>query len=252
MWSIHIETTMIKGIYRNASAMVHRLKEQESIANNIANASTPGYKKDSVFVQELSKAQRGSIPRKSDWEAPMIDQVYTDFGQGSFDQTGSQLDVAIEGEGFFVVKTEQGVEVLMRGGSFTRDQQGFLTSSRNDLVQGDGGPIQLPVGDVSIADDGVIAVDGTVVGKLKIAMIENINDLQKLGGGKFQIPENVELSAAVRFVVRQGYLESSNVNVITQMVDMISSYRNYEADANSLKTQDQSLGKLISEVGRAI
>ena len=243
---------MIKGIYRNASAMVHRLKEQESIANNIANASTPGYKKDSVFVQELSKVQQKLTPRKSDWQTPMIDQVYTDFSQGSFDQTGASLDVAIEGDGFFVVQTEQGVEALMRGGSFTRDQQGFLTSSYNDIVQGDGGPIQLPVGDIAIADDGVITVDGNVVGRFKVATIENLNDLKKIGGGKFQVPENVELSAAARFVIRQGYLESSNVNVITQMVEMISSYRNYEADANSLKTQDQSLGKLISEVGRAL
>lgn len=232
--------------------MVHRLKEQESIANNIANASTPGYKKDSVFVKELSKVQQKSIPRKSDWQTPMIDQVYTDFGQGSFDQTGASLDVAIEGEGFFVVQTEQGVEALMRGGSFMRDQQGFLTNSYNDIVQGDGGPIQLPVGDVAISDDGVIAVNGNVVGRLKVSTIENLSDLKKIGGGKFQIPENVELTAAVRFVIRQGYLESSNVNVITQMVEMISSYRNYEADANSLKTQDQSLGKLISEVGRAL
>ena len=241
---------MIKGIYRNASAMIHRLKEQESIANNIANASTPGYKKDSVFVQELSQAQQRSSPRKSDWQAPMIDQVYTDFSQGSFDRTGAPLDVAIDGDGFFVVRTEQGVEALIRGGAFARDQQGFLKTADNDVVQSDGGPIQLPIGEVSIADDGIISVDGNLIGQLRVVSIENTNDLQKLGDGKFLVPDDVELSAAVRFAIRQGYLESSNVNVISQMVEMISSYRNYEADANSLKTQDQSLGKLISEVGR--
>ncbi|MCH9031439.1 MAG: flagellar hook-basal body protein [candidate division Zixibacteria bacterium] len=232
--------------------MIHRIKEQESIANNIANASTPGYKKDSVFVNELSHAQQRSFPRKSDWQTPMIDQVYTDFSQGSFDRTGAELDVAIDGDGFFVVKTEQGVEALIRGGALTRDQQGFLKTADNDAVQSDGGPIQLPIGDVSIADDGAISVNGNVVGRLRVATIENLNDLQRLGDGKFLVPENVELTSAVRFVVRQGYLESSNVNVVTQMVDMIASYRNYEADANSLKTQDQSLAKLISEVGRAI
>lgn len=242
---------MIKGIYSSASAMIPRIRQQEVIANNIANVTTPGFKKDSVFVSELSSAQRRGIATKSDWETPMIDQVYTDQSQGSFDKTGNMLDLAIDGDGFFVIQNEDGTEALTRNGSFTTNDSGSLVNSFGETVMGTGGPIQLPAGDVSVSGDGIISVNGVQLTTLKIASVENPAQLNKVGG-KFFIPEGIELTTAVNFAVRQGYLESSNVDIITQMVEMISSYRNYESDAQALKAQDESLEKLIREVAQPI
>ncbi len=243
---------MIKGIYNSASAMIPRVRQQEVIANNIANVGSAGFKKDSIFVSELTKAQRKRIPTKSDWERPMLDQVYTDYSQGSLDRTGASLDVALDGKGFFVVQTPDGEEMLTRNGALSTDESGFLVTPGGALAMGDGGPIQLPVGEVAIAEDGTISVDGETVASLRVATVEDPTKLEKVGASLFKLPDGVELQAAVGYVIRQGYLESANVDVITQMVEMISSYRNYEADAQALKGQDESLEKLISELGRPI
>ncbi|MFQ5607996.1 MAG: flagellar hook-basal body protein [Candidatus Zixiibacteriota bacterium] len=241
---------MIKGIFNSASAMVPRVKQQEAIANNLANVSTPGFKKDGVFVRELSDAQARRLPGKSDWERPMIDQVYTDSQQGSFDRTGNPLDVAIEGAGFFVARAEDGVETLMRNGSFSADELGFLITANGDMILGSGGAIQIPPGDIAIADDGVISVDGEEVSRLRVVTVEDPRELKKGDAGKYHLPDGVTAQDAVSYVIRQGFLESSNVNAITQMVEMIASYRAYEADSQALKSQDESLERLIGEVGR--
>ncbi len=230
--------------------MIPRLRQHEVIANNIANASTPGFKKDSIFVGELSHAEARQKVVKSDWETSMIDQVYTDYAQGSFDRTGAPLDIAIEGEGFFVAQTPDGEEILLRNGSFLTDELGFIVTADGDMALGSGGPVQLPSGDISISDDGVISVNGEEISTLRIGTVEDPRALEKRGSGKFHIPSGVEVKAAVRFAVRQGFLESSNVDIITQMVEMIASYRAYEADSQALKSQDQSLERLITEVGR--
>jgi flagellar basal-body rod protein FlgF len=241
---------MIKGIYNSASAMIPRIRQQEVIANNIANASTPGFKKDSVFMTELNRAQVDNLPRKSDWQTPMLDQVYTDYGQGPLNQTGNSLDIAIDGSGFFVTQDAAGESALTRDGVFTRDDLGFMVTTDGEMVQSDAGPIQLPPGDVTVTDDGLVSVDGAEIGRLNVVTVEDPTGLQKVRPGKYQVPEGVELTAALNFVVRQGYVESSNVDVVMQMVEMISSYRNYEADSKALQTQDESLGRLINDVGR--
>lgn len=243
---------MIKGLYKSASAMIPRIRQQEVIANNIANVNTPGFKKDAVFVSELSKAQRRAIPTKSDWEQPMLDQVYTDLSQGSLERTGATLDVALDGYGFFVTQTAEGEEALTRDGSLTTDDLGFLITSGGDYLLGQGGPIQLPAGEVSIGEDGSIQVNGEQVATLRVATVADPSQLEKVGGGRFRIPDGITLQGAVGYVIRQGYLESANVDVITQMVDMIASYRSYEADAKALKGQDETLEKLINDVGRPI
>ncbi len=241
---------MIKGIYNSASAMIPRIRQQEVIANNIANASTPGFKKDSVFMSELGRAQINNLPRKSDWERPMLDQVYTDYGQGSLDQTGNPMDIAIDGPGFFVTQDAAGENALTRDGVFTRDGLGFLVTTDGEMVQSDSGPIQLPQGEVSISDDGIVSVDGEEISRLSVVIVDDPTTLEKVRPGKYKAPEGVELTAALDFAVRQGYIESSNVDVVMQMVEMISSYRNYEADSKALQTQDESLGRLINDVGR--
>jgi flagellar basal-body rod protein FlgF len=241
---------MIKGLYRSASAMLPRIKMQEITANNLANASAPGFKRDMLFTKELSAAKARQIPRKSDWETPMIDQVYTEYEQGMLEKTDNPLDLGLEGDGFFVLETDDGQTMLSRSGSFTVSPAGFLVSPEGHRVLGDGGPIAVGEGSITISESGQVEVDSNAIGTIRVANVEDKTALQKVGQSEFMIPEGVEPIAAVNYAIRQGYLESSNVNLIKEMVDMIISFRNYEADAQSLKTQDDSLEKLINNVGR--
>ena len=242
---------MIKGLYQSASAMLPRIKQQETIANNLANASSAGFKRDLVFTKELNRVQQQKgLPRHTDWQRPMIDQVYTSFTQGTLDKTENPYDIAIDGPGFFVFESEGGTKVLSRAGSLSVSPEGVLINSEGQPLMGDGGPINIGSGPVSISETGQVQVNNTMVGQIQVVDVEDKEGLQKAGSRGFVVPETVELLQAADFAVRQGYLESSNVDVIREMIDMIISFRNYEADAKAVQTQDDSLEKLINNVGR--
>ncbi len=242
---------MLKGIYKAASGMVPRMKQQEIRANNIANAATPGYKKDAVFLKELDAARRSAIPTKSDWQTPMIDQVYTDYTQGAFDQTNNVLDLAIEGNGFFATESAQGESVqYSRNGHFTVDPNGFLVNSEGYRVLGDGGPIEVGSGTVSFNESGEVLVDDSVAGRLQIVDFPDKSVLVKVGGSGFVVDETVEPEPAVDFSVRQGFLERANINVIKQMVGMIIALRHFESGAKAIQSQEESLETLFNQVGR--
>ncbi len=242
---------MIKGMYKAASAMIPRIRQQETIANNLANASAAGYKKDMVFTRELSKAQAKTAPKKNDWQTPMIDQVYTDYDQGPMDQTNNPLDLAIDGDGFFVIQDPTTEEMyLTRGGNFSVSPDGFLSTADGMRVMSDGGPIALEGGDVTVSETGQVAVNEAPVANIRVAEPDDTGKLTKVGENAFNIPDGIELRAAVHFAIRQGYLESSNVDAVKEMVDMIVSFRGYESDAQALKMQDGTLDKLMNNVGR--
>lgn len=241
---------MIKGLYRSGSAMVPRLKQQETIANNLANVSTPGYKKDMLFTRELTRAQIRTMPRQSDWQTPMIDQVYTEYSQGTLDKTDNPLDLALEGDGFMVIETPEGDNLLTRAGNFTVDDQGFIATTDGNRLLGSGGPINVGSGNVTVSESGQVEVANDIVGNIRVVEVEDKAQLEKVGRSEFMIPDGIEPIAAIKFAIRQGYLETSNVDIIKEMVEMIISYRNYEADAKALQTQDDSLEKLLNNVGR--
>jgi flagellar basal-body rod protein FlgF len=240
---------MIKGIYQSASAMIPRVRQQEVIANNLANASAPGFKRDQVFTKELTQAQTRQSNTKSDWQTPMIDQVYTDYDQGQFNKTDNPLDMALEGYGFFVVEGDDGSQLLTRAGNFLVSPEGFLINPEGHRVMSEAGPITVEGTSISISESGQVEVDGVESGSIRVVQVDDPAILEKAGYNEYMIPEGIELPVAVDFTIRQGYLESSNVDVIREMVDMIVSFRNYESDAQSLKSQDDSLEKLIRNVG---
>lgn len=244
---------MLKGIYRAASGMIPQIKKQEITANNIANASTPGFKKDQVFLQQLDSAKKATMSRKSDWETPMIDQVYTDYSPGTFDQTGNTLDIAIEGNGFFVTESPTGeMRFYTRNGNFSRDSEGFLVTSEGNRVLGDGGPIDVGNGQASIGGDGTVTVNNDVVGKLQVVEFSDAKVLSKAGDSGFVASAQTQPSPATKFSVRQGYLERSNINVVKEMVDMIMTLRNFESGSKSIQMQDNSLDALFNQVGKSV
>jgi flagellar basal-body rod protein FlgG len=242
---------MIKGIYKSASGMIPRLKKQEITANNIANASTPGFKKDSVFLNELSRARSAKMPVRSEWQTPMIDQIYTDYSQGTFQKTGNPLDIAIEGGGFFVLQSPDGESTMFsRNGNLSIDMEGFLINSEGFRVLGEGGPINVGAGTVAVNESAEVQVDGNAVGSLQVVDFPDKSTLVKVGNTGFVVDETIEPVPATGFSVRQGFLERANMDVIREMVGMIISMRHFESGSKSMQIQDESLGTLYNQVGK--
>ena len=240
---------MIKGIYSAASGMIPRMLKQESIANNLANVNTPGYKRESVFLRQLSGAQIRASQTESEWQTPMVDKIYTDFSEGSLEYTGEPLNFAIDGSGFFAVETPQG-EAFTRSGDFHLDPNGVLVTSDGLPVLSSAGQIAPGQGELSISVDGTIRIDGDEFGKLRLVDFEKPYQLEKMAAGIYRpLPDANQTDLEFTYV-RQGYLEKSNVDIVREMVDMIDSYRNYESDQKAIQILDSTVDKAVNQVGR--
>lgn len=225
---------MIKALYTAASGMVAQSTKQDVIANNIANAQTPGFKRKRVVATSFSEALAStaaaiSAKSKPSCPNPQIEQTLVnaeeadDTGNGAIRSTGNSLQFAIDGAGTFEVGSRQ-----TRNGSFIINQDGELTNSDGEKVQGKTGAIKMPTGEWSVTNDGtIIDAKGNEIDQIKI------NDAEK---GKTS--------------VMQGYLEDSNVSVIREMVDMIANLRSYEANQRVISSVDGTLDKLINEAGK--
>lgn len=244
---------MIRGIYTSASGMLAETTRADIIANNLANGNTAGYKKDIALSKDFASLL---IRRINDGrEAPeigtlgigaMIDEIATIHTVGSVRPTDNPLDFAIEGKGFFAVETTAGIRYT-RNGSFTRSAQGELVTNEGHRVLGRNGAIRLPEGKLSVDETGRMTVDGVEVGQLRVNEFANESQLVKEGGSLYRAPGNGR--AATGRVV-QGCLEASNVNIISEMVNMITGYRAYEVNSKTIQTHDQLLDKAVNEVGR--
>lgn len=241
---------MIKGIYTSASGMLPRMLKQEIFSNNMANVNTTGFKSDDVFMQVLDDVSQDNSLTGEPWEKPMVDGIYTEFEQGMMERTDNNKDVALEGSGFFAIETENGIR-YSRAGNFSISPQGILIDARGNTVLSDSGPIPVIGNDVAIGTDGSISVDGANIAKLKIVDFDKPYKLAKTDGGYFVPADpNAAPKAATECQVRQGYLEKSNVNVIGVMVDMLASFRAYEAGQKAIQSQDETLEKAVTELGR--
>jgi flagellar basal-body rod protein FlgF len=243
---------MIKGLYTSKAGMLSRQRQLEINANNLANINTNGYKKNQVFFRHLIDFMQGAKDGNADLKIAQGDEVL-DFSNGPLRQTDNPLDLAVVGDGFFVVQTPQG-EVYTRNGNFTLDTQGKLVTQDGYSVMGASGEVQISGSDVRISEDGTITVDGTEADKIRLVKFDDPTGLLKIGGTYFSdeddampmdvAPESVEL--------RQGYLEGSNVSGIQEVVEMIEMYRQFEMAQKAVSTQDQTLEKLINDAGRLV
>lgn len=246
---------MIRGLYTAASGLAVQWERQEAIANNLANANTAGYKRDdligSTFEEHMIYAVRAGNSRYigSATGGTVGFQSVTDFSPGELQQTGNPLDLALEGQGFFVVQTPQG-ERLTRNGEFTLDNAGNLVTRQGYKVLGEKGPISFRGSAAEILGDGKILVGGGVIDQLRIVRPQNNAALQKeganlyIGGGTW--------GTATGTQVRQGFMEGSNVQSVMEMVRMIEVSRAYETNQKVLAAHDSALDKAVNEVGRVV
>ncbi len=233
---------MIRGIERLAKDMSTKILTQEVLADNLANVTTPGFKTQRLFLRVLQKV----VGRQT--QKVTSPEIYTDFTQGPIEHTGRNLDLAIDGEGFFVVRTPLG-ERYTRCGNFTLNSEGFLTTHSGYLVMGQSGPISISGNKVEIASDGRVLVDGDEVDTIKVVCFRDLQSLRREGNyfaseGQSYFPADMTSTRIV-----QGALERSNVNPIDEMVEMISLYRHFESEQRSIKMQDESTKTLIERGG---
>lgn len=241
---------MIKGMYRAASGMLPRIKQQEIISNNLANVNTAGYKRQSMFTEELTRAESRFAPSQEGWETPMLSDIYTDYSQAVLEQTGNDLNIALDGSGFMTVESPEGDEFYTRAGSFTLSTDGYLVTPDGFTLMTDAGPISLEAGNkLEIGMDGIVNVDGQQVGMLELIDFEKPYSLERVSGSLFRAPDNAETVETEHLYVRQGYVERANVDVISEMVQMITSFRAYEANQKAIHILDDSVDKTVNDVG---
>lgn len=246
---------MIRGIYSSASGMMAEMTRTDATANNLANANTTGYKKDvavskdfaSVMITRINDGQDADIGAMG--RGTVIDEIAVNQEAGAIRNTGNDLDMAVDGKGFFVVQTPNGVRYT-RNGAFTRSSQGELVTQDGYQVLGqNGAPIRLTGTKFAVNADGTVFNNGVQTGRLQVMDFVDERQLTKEGASLFAASGNAQREPASGSV-RQGTLEMSNVNVVTEMVNLINGYRAYETNSKSVQAHDQLLDKAVNEVGK--
>jgi len=227
---------MPDGIAAAASALRYYERRQEIVANNLANASTDGFKAERVFARLVG-------------ESHPVPDTATDLRRGSFKETGGALDLATDSDGFFVVSTPQG-ERLARGGSFQLSPDGILTDPSGHALLGEKGVIRLGPGIVTIDRAGLVAVDGEAVDRLRMETVAPGADMQHDAGTLFLPDASRQPMALEARAVKQGFVEESNVNTVSTMVDMISVQRAYANAAKALTTLDGIRATITNDLGK--
>lgn len=241
---------MNNGLYNAFLGMRARQRTLEAQANNIANASTVGFKAERLIYSAIQKAQENTGNSQS-LMAGVETSSGTDFSAGAIQQTGRSLDVAIEGDAFLQIQTERGTRYT-RAGNFSLDASGQLVTKNGDLVVGEGGAITVPPGEISIGTDGSLSVNGKVFDKLQLVKFENpAAALTKEGEALFAANGTQNPQADANSKVVQGALESSNVNSLTEMVAMINNNREFESLQKNVSLLMNDLGrKIAGEIGK--
>ena len=244
-----------------AGVIEHKM---ETVANNLANVNTVGFKEDQPSFREVLSTVQRVVPESleerflsheylddyvgMDKSAVIVDEVGKNFEPGRMRSTGNDLDFAIANEGFFTIETPQG-ERFTRNGHFEIDSNGRIVTNEGYFVLGEKGPITLKNGPVQVDESGKVYFDGIISDSFRLVKFRHQHQLQKLGDGFFA-PVNKDdlpkISAEIK--IKQGMLEDSNVNSMLEMTRMISATRAYESVHNALSRIDKLDEKAISMV----
>lgn len=239
---------MNSGYYAACAGLVSRTEAMDSIANNLANGSTPGFRaRHNVFrsmLVERGKPQLSALNQDAN-DYNILSETRLDTTQGSLTRTGNDLDVAIEGSGYLQVQTSQGT-MYTRAGNLRLSAQGQLVTSNGDPVLGDGGPITITGQPVTIGSDGTVAVNGVTVGRLAVVDFDPSVQLSSVGSTYLKAPAGVTPEAS-EARLRQGMLESSNVNPVTSVVDLINAQREVEEMRRVLSMMNDDMDKTAAQ-----
>lgn len=250
---------MLDGMRLNTEGMKQMSMKQDMITNNLANVGVAGFRKESLVVESFSQVMareangKGEVSTTGGAENKGRFNQYsmTHGGQGALKQSDNAFDLALDdnGKGFFTIQTpNRGIE-FTRGGTFHLSNEGFLVTAEGGFVMGQRGPIKVDGSDFKVSDDGVVNVGGRDVDRLLVSRFEDPKMIKRQGAASFKA-ETDAVVATNDFRVKQGYVEQANFNALTEMVDLMQTMRNFEANQKALQSHDQRLQKAVNELGR--
>lgn len=257
---------MIRGLYTASAGMQVEMIRQESIANNLANVNTAGFRRD-LAVMEARKGMsiaRTNNATSADPIGPtrkvqigtlgngvLVNRIVKDFTQGDLRQTDNPFDLALQGKGFMAVQSPaDGKTYYSRDGQFTKDKDGFVVDKSGNKLMGQNGPI-VATGQMAVSVDGTVRMNGKAVDRLQLASFPDADaDLAKHGDTLFDYTGGAAPEPADKLEVHQGMLEGANVNSVQEMVSMISVMRQYEANSKALQAQDETLGRAVNDIAK--
>lgn len=257
---------MVRGLYTAWTGMLTEQKRLDVISNNVANAATTGYKTLNVTSQSFDEMLKIKVrDRSEDYDRDeyignvtlgvKIGQEYSDYTQGSLRQTDNTFDLAIDGDGFFKLRVvDQNGDVherYTRSGHFTMNADGVVMDVDGNRLQSEAGDLIVPVNAAQIAIDdyGAVYADGELIDTLKLYDFEDYSYLKKYADTMYE-PVKGATEKDASGMIKQGYLEASNVNVVKQMTNLIAITRAYEANQKVIQTMDETLDKSVNSVGR--
>ena len=256
---------MLRGLYTAWTGMYTEQKRLDVISNNVANSATVGYKKEGVTSQSFDqvlaiRAKNNSEPSGGGKIGEMslgvkIGEVYTDYSQGSVKETDNTYDLSISGDGFFAIEyTDKNGDTstrYTRAGEFLMTSDGYIVTSEGQHLLGSAGVLQVPTdaADIVVESDGSVYADGEHVDTIQLADFEDYNYLKKFAETMYEpVDGAVEKEATGQII--QGYTEQSNVNVVDEMVDLITITRAYEAGQKIVKSYDSLLEEAVNSIGK--
>ncbi len=240
---------MNSGLYAACAGLIARTDSLDAIANNLANASTAGFRaRQGSFSSVLAASARhplGSVLNQAANSYGVLGSTHLDPTQGSLTATGNTMDFAVEGPGYFAVQTANGTQYT-RNGAFKVSPQGQLVTQTGEAVLGQGGVIRLAPGAVTVSPDGTISSNGAVAGRLKVVEFKAGTELQSAGNNFYTASAADEVPAAASSV-HQGMLEGSNVNPVVSVVALITAQRSAETMRHALSLFDTELNKTAAQ-----
>jgi len=252
---------MLRSLYTAGTAMLTQSRQMDVISNNLTNVETNGFRADNLVSQSfrdmlIARFSDPYVYQSSDVgphnTGIHIDRVYTSFTQGTLESTGLATDLALTGDGFFVIGTPGG-ERYTRAGDFIVDSSGYLLTPLGMYVMGVDGPVVVGGDDnFTVGRDGTVtAADGTPAGRLRIVTFPDNGALRKEKDTLFyNIDPAGNPPADTTVEVKQYYLESANVDATREMVQLITVYRSYEANQRILRMLDESLGRAVNDIAK--
>jgi flagellar basal-body rod protein FlgF len=237
---------MIQGLYSAASSLTAAGERQDAISDNLANATVPGYRGRGVSFRTFDPPD-GSAP-VGKLRGTQVSRQYSLFTPGDYQKTDNPLELAVRGDGFFVLQGPTG-PLYTRNGSFELGPTGQLQSKAGLPVLGDGGPVTIPAGSVgvSVALDGRVTAGGQQLGQLQVVSFANPDQLVRVGSSLFAVGDAAPGAASGE--VLQGYREASNVSVVKEMVNLIIGSRHYEAASKALTAISDTLKQQTQQQG---
>ncbi len=257
---------MLKGLYTAYTGMINEQHRMDTLTNNLANADTVGFKKEgatsqsfgdllAVKIKDASVGKRIAQPIGFNNPGVKIGENYTDYTQGSYRVTGNTYDLALAGDGFFVIeytnKAGETSTMYTRAGQFTLNREGFLVTEDGDYVlDTQNRRIQIDTLQDSVIDkDGTIYQNGNAVATIQVADFEDYNYLEKFAETYYRPVEGAVFTPS-NAVINSGYLEMANVQIVKEMVNLITITRAYESNQKIIQTYDSSLEIAVSQLGR--